>query len=213
MAPEVDKDEVEALASLMTFKCSIVNLPFGGGKGGIRADPKKLSLTELERIWRAYAMEYSVRGFITPESDVPAPDMNCGAREMAWICDTFRVLKGDTNINSTACVTGKPLEMDGIDGRTEATGLGLYYAAKKLLETEYYNDKLGLSYGVEGKTCIVQGFGNVGSYFAKFWHEAGGKVIGIVEWDGSLYDENGLDIEKIMKHKQEKGTISYMRGI
>ncbi len=116
MTPDVDKNEVEALASLMTFKCSIINLPFSGGKGGIRADPKLLSDQELERIWRAYAMEYAVRGFITPETDVPAPDMNSGAREMAWICDTFRILKGDRNINATACVTGKPLEMDGIEG-------------------------------------------------------------------------------------------------
>jgi glutamate dehydrogenase/leucine dehydrogenase len=155
IAPDVDKDEVEALASLMTFKCSVINLPFSGGKGGIRADPKELTVSELERVWRAYAMEYSVRGFITPESDVPAPDMNSGAREMAWLCDTFRCLKGDTNINSTACCTGKPLEMDGIDGRDAATGLGLFYATRKLLETDYYNKKLDLSFGIEGKTCIL----------------------------------------------------------
>ena len=138
IAPDVHKEEVEALASLMTFKCSVVSLPFSGGKGGICANPKDYSIAELERIWRAYATEYSVRGFLKPSVDVPAPDMNCGTREMGWITDTYRILKGDGDINATAFTTGKPLELDGIDGRVEATGLGLYYATKKLLNTKYY---------------------------------------------------------------------------
>jgi len=139
----------------MTLKCSTTNLPYGGGKGGICADPKKLSLSELERVWRAFAYEYTRRGYITPMSDVAAPDMNSGPREMAWITDVYRGLKGDEDINANGVVTGKPLELGGIDGRTEATGLGMFYTVRELLDDPYLLKKLGLTKGIKGKTCIV----------------------------------------------------------
>ena len=120
----------------MTFKCSTVNLPYGGGKGGICVNPNKLSLSELERVWRAYAFEYTKRGFISPSSDVAAPDMNSGGREMAWITDVYTQLNGDNDVNAMGCVTGKPLELHGIDGRTEATGLGMFYTIRELLDND-----------------------------------------------------------------------------
>jgi len=197
ISPHVNQQEVEALGTLMTLKCSALLLPYGGGKGGICADPHEHSVSELERIWRAYAFAYSKNGFIGPASDVVAPDMNSGPREMGWIADTYVQLNGDNDQNALGICTGKPLALDGVDGRNEATGLGLYYCARNILNDKHYLKKAGLKAGIAGKNFIVQGFGNVGSWFARFIHENGGNVQGIVEYNGSVYNENGLVIHAL----------------
>jgi len=139
----------------MTLKCSTVNLPYGGGKGGITCDHRKLSESELERLWRAYAFEYTKRGFISPMADVAAPDMNTGGREMAWITDVYKQVNGDNDMNYLGCVTGKPLELHGIDGRAEATGLGMYYTIREVLNDPFYLKRAGFKAGIKGKSCIV----------------------------------------------------------
>ena len=196
----------------MTLKCSTTKLPYGGGKGGICANPKELSLSELERVWRCYAFEYTKRGFITPMTDVGAPDMNSGPREMAWITDVYRQLNGDNDINAYGVVTGKPLELGGVNGRTEATGLGMFYVTRELLNDPYLLKKAGLSKGIKGKTCIVQGFGNVATWFSKFFYEAGGIVTGVVDWNGSVWDENGLDINKLIAWQDKTGSPKGFKG-
>jgi glutamate dehydrogenase (NAD(P)+) len=186
-AEAVDLQEVEALAALMTFKCAVVNVPYGGAKGGIAIDPKKYSVRELEKITRRYTVELHKYGFIGPGIDVPAPDMGTGPREMGWIVDTYRMLFGQSDVNAWACVTGKPLSMGGIDGRTEATGLGLVYIARAFLENKDECKRVGISPGIKDKTVIVQGFGNVGYYAAKFFQEKGCRVVGIAEYNGTQF--------------------------
>uniref|UniRef100_A0A7I4D9N6 Glutamate dehydrogenase n=1 Tax=Physcomitrium patens TaxID=3218 RepID=A0A7I4D9N6_PHYPA len=163
MAPNVDADETMALAALMTFKCAVVDVPFGGAKGGIKIDPTKYSANEKEAIIRRYTSELVRKNFIGPSIDVPAPDYGTGPQEMAWIKDTFEHLQPN-DINGSACVTGKPLEEGGIDGRQEATGLGVYFCLREFLNDEALVAKLGLTTGIKGKTFIVQGFGNVGRH-------------------------------------------------
>ena len=182
---EVDLQEVEALASLMTYKCAIVDVPYGGAKGGIAINPRKYSVHELEMITRRYTMELKKYGFIGPGVDVPAPDVGTGPREMSWIKDTYSMLYGMNDISATACVTGKPLSQGGIHGRTEATGLGLYYATRDFLNNESFCAKHKIKPGIAGKTVIIQGFGNVGFWAAKFFEQHGAKVIGIVEYNGA----------------------------
>ena len=183
-ADEVDLQEVEALASLMTYKCAIVDVPYGGAKGGISINPKRYSVHELELITRRYTMELKKYGFIGPGVDVPAPDVGTGPREMSWIKDTYSMLYGMDDIAAPACVTGKPLSQGGIQGRTEATGLGLYYATRDFLANEGFCAKHKIAPGIAGKTVIVQGFGNVGFWAAKFFEQHGAKVIGVVEFNG-----------------------------
>eukprot|EP00007_Cunea_sp_BSH-02190019_P006160 CAMPEP_0174229724 /NCGR_PEP_ID=MMETSP0417-20130205/590_1 /TAXON_ID=242541 /ORGANISM="Mayorella sp, Strain BSH-02190019" /LENGTH=515 /DNA_ID=CAMNT_0015307297 /DNA_START=103 /DNA_END=1647 /DNA_ORIENTATION=- len=202
----VNEDEVQALAALMTYKCAVVDVPYGGGKGGILIDPKTLSERELESITRSFTTELAKKNFIGPGIDVPAPDMGTGAREMAWIKETYQEFRPD-DVNAMAVVTGKPLEHGGIRGRTEATGLGVFYGLRELLHQEAVAKSVGLTPGVEGKRIIVQGFGNVGFYAAKFFHEAGAKVIGIIEYDGFVYHEDGLDIQKLKEHQTQTGSI------
>jgi glutamate dehydrogenase (NAD(P)+) len=206
-ADAVDLQEVEALASLMTFKCAVVNVPFGGAKGGIAIDPQKYSVRELERITRRYTAELHKHGFIGPGVDVPAPDMGTGAREMSWIVDTYRMLFGQTDVNAWACVTGKPISMGGIDGRTEATGLGLVYATRAFLSKEDECKRFGIAPGMHGKTVIVQGFGNVGFHVARFLQEEGCKVVGVIERDGAVYNSAGLDVLALKDYHRSKGTL------
>jgi glutamate dehydrogenase (NAD(P)+) len=207
-ADAVDLQEVEALASLMTFKCAVVNVPFGGAKGGIAIDPKKYSKRELEKITRRYTVELHKHGFIGPGIDVPAPDMGTGAREMSWIVDTYQVLFGQNDINSMACVTGKPKSLGGIDGRTEATGLGIAYCARALLEDHPKEcQRKGITPGLKGKTVIIQGFGNVGFHAAKFFSQFGCKVIGVIEYNGAVFNADGLDVEELKQHHIHKGTL------
>src|SRR5215210_4877684 len=165
---EVNQDEVMALAALMTYKCAIVNVPFGGGKGGIRINPKNYSVYELEKITRRYTSELVKKNFIGPGIDVPAPEYGTGEREMAWIVDTYASLKPG-EIDAAGCVTGKPVTQGGVRGRKEATGLGVFYGIKEVCNMPKQMGKLGLSTGIEGKTVVVQGLGNVGYHSALFF--------------------------------------------
>jgi len=193
-SPDLNLDEVRALASWMTWKCAVVNIPFGGAKGGVVCDPRKLSMGELERITRRYTAE--LIEFIGPEKDVPAPDMNTNEQVMAWMMDTYSMHMRQT---VTAVVTGKPLNMGGSRGRREATGRGLMIVCDEALK------KLGMSR--DETRVIVQGFGNVGSNAAKLMCEHGYKIIGLIEIDGSLYNRNGIDIEALLEYRQRHGTI------
>ena len=199
-ATSVDTNEVEALAALMTYKLAVCDVPFGGAKGGIKIDPRKYSPKELERLTRRYAVELYKKGFIGPSIDVPAPDMGTGSREMAWIADTYRNLCGQDDINALGCVTGKPVSMHGVDGRTEATGLGIYYGTKWFVEHSNFEEKYGMPKGIKGKKCIIQGFGNVGSYTSKFFYENGAEFIAVVEWNSSIYDSKGINIPDALKY-------------
>ena len=211
-ADEVDLQEVEALASLMTYKCAIVDVPYGGAKGGISINPKRYSVHELELITRRYTMELKKYGFIGPGVDVPAPDVGTGPREMSWIKDTYSMLYGMDDIAAPACVTGKPLSQGGIQGRTEATGLGLYYATRDFLNNEAFCAKHKLAPGIAGKTVIVQGFGNVGFWAAKFFEQHGAKVVGVVEYNGAVFSAKGLPIEALKAHQVSKGSLLGFAG-
>ncbi|KAG0084534.1 glutamate dehydrogenase [Podila epicladia] len=203
---EVDLQEVEALASLMTFKCAVVDVPFGGAKGGVKLNPKKFTPAQLEKITRRYTMELCQKNFIGPGIDVPAPDVGTGPREMSWIMDTYRQFNPQ-DVNAAGCVTGKPISQGGVRGRNEATGLGVYYGIREFLQYPEVQKLSGLNGDIAGKTVIVQGFGNVGYWAAKFFENNGAKIVGIAEHDCAAYDANGLDIEAIFKHRGEKGTF------
>lgn len=169
---EVDLQEVEALATLMTFKCAVVDVPFGGAKGGVKLNPKKFTPAELERITRRYTMELCQKNFIGPGIDVPAPDVGTGPREMSWIMDTYRQFNPQ-DVNAAGCVTGKPISQGGVRGRNEATGLGVYYGIREFLQYPEVQKMTGLNGDIAGKTVIVQGFGNVGYWAAKFFENNG----------------------------------------
>jgi glutamate dehydrogenase (NAD(P)+) len=203
---DVNQDEVMALAALMTYKCAIVNVPFGGAKGGIKIDPKRYTPFELEKITRRYATELVKKNFIGAGIDVPAPDYGTGAREMSWIADTFATLNpGD--INALGCVTGKPVSQGGVTGRTEATGLGIFYGVREVVNVAEDMQKVGLPTGIEGKRVVVQGLGNVGYHAAKFFAEAGAILVGLAEYEGGIYSEKGLNLEDVVAHRKATGSI------
>ena len=210
-AAEVNQDEVMALAALMTYKCAIVNVPFGGGKGGIRINPKKYSAYELEKITRRYTAELIKKNFIGPGTDVPAPDYGTGEREMAWILDTYTAMHPG-EIDAAGCVTGKPITQGGVRGRREATGLGVFFGLREICNMEDIMKKLGLPVGVEGKRVVVQGLGNVGYHSAKFFQDAGAKVIGLAEYEGAIWNEKGLDIDEVFNHRKKTGSILNFPG-
>ncbi len=196
-AISVDQDEVEALASLMTFKCALVETPFGGSKGGLCIDPREYEEHELELITRRFAYELAKRDLINPSQNVPAPDMGTGEREMAWIADQYARMN-TTDINARACVTGKPPHAGGISGRVEATGRGVQYALREFFRHPEDVKLANLDGKLKDKRIVVQGLGNVGYHAAKFLsHEDGARIIGIIERDGALYDANGLDVEAV----------------
>ena len=203
----VNEDEVMALAALMTFKCAIVDVPFGGAKGGIKIDRRKYSSGELERITRRYTFELVKKLFIGPGVDVPAPDYGTGPTEMAWIVDTFKSLKGGDELNGEACVTGKPIAQGGIDGRLEATGRGVYFGVREACAVEEDMKALGLSRGLEGKRVVVQGLGNVGYHGASFLQEDGAVLVGLAEYEGAIANPDGLDLEAVVAHRKETGSI------
>ena len=205
-AAEVNQDEVMALAALMTYKCAIVNVPFGGGKGGIRVDPKKYSAYELEKITRRYTAELIKKNFIGPGTDVPAPDYGTGEREMSWILDTYSSLRPG-EIDAAGCVTGKPVTQGGVRGRREATGLGVFFGLREVCSIADVMKKLKLNVGVEGKRVVVQGLGNVGYHTAKFFQDAGAKIIGLAEYEGAIYNEDGLDVDDVFQNRRKTGTI------
>ena len=198
-APDVTLDEVRALASWMTWKCSVVNIPFGGGKGGVICNPSILSRGELERITRRYTAE--LIDIIGPERDVPAPDMNTNEQTMAWIMDTYSMHKRTT---VTAVVTGKPLNLGGSKGRPEATGRGCLFVTLQALRRMQIDPSQA--------RVVVQGFGNVGGMGAKLMRRAGMKIISVIEWDGAVYNENGIDIEALLEYRKQTGSFGGFPG-
>ena len=205
-SPDMSDDEVMALAALMTYKCAIVDVPFGGAKGGVKIDRRLYSSGELERITRRFTFELVRKKFIGPGVDVPAPDFGTGPQEMAWIADTYVSLAGG-ELDALACVTAKPLAQGGIRGRTEATGRGVYYGIREACETPALMKGVGLSKGLSGKRVVVQGLGNVGYHAAKFLQEAGAILVGLAEYEGAIASTKGLDIDQVMAHRKERKTI------
>ena len=198
-APDVTLDEVRALASWMTWKCAVVNIPFGGAKGGVICDPKKMSKGELERMTRRYTSE--IIEFIGPEKDVPAPDVNTNEQTMAWIMDTYSMHMRQT---VTSVVTGKPLNIGGSRGRIEATGRGVMVVCDESLRY--------LNLPIDGCRVVIQGFGNVGSNAARLMQEHGYKIVGIAEKDGGLYNPAGIDIHQLIEYKYRNESILSFRG-
>ena len=208
----VNQDEVMALAALMTYKCAIVNVPFGGAKGGIKINPRNYSVYELEKITRRYTSELVKKNFIGPGIDVPAPDYGTGEREMSWIVDTYQSLKPG-EIDGAGCVTGKPISQGGVRGRKEATGLGVFYGVREVCNMQAVMDKLGLPVGIAGKKVVVQGIGNVGYHCAKFFRENGAIVVAIAEHDGAVYNANGLNEEELIQFRNKTGSIINFPGV
>ena len=202
----VNEDEVMALAALMTYKCAIVDVPFGGAKGGIKIARHKYSKAELERITRRYTFELVKKNFIGPGIDVPAPDFGTGAQEMAWIADTYTSLSGG-ELNALACVTAKPISQGGIRGRTEATGRGVYYGLREVCDNREDMKRLGLSRGLEGKRVVVQGLGNVGYHAAKFLQEGGAVIVGLAEYEGAIHNPKGLDVDAVVEYRRARESI------
>lgn len=207
----VNEDEVMALAALMTYKCAIVNVGFGGAKGGVKINPKNYTVDQLENITRRYASELIKKNFIGPGIDVPAPDYGTGEREMSWIVDTYATFNPG-QLDASACVTGKPISQSGINGRREATGRGVFYATRECVSVAEDMKKLGLTVGLEGKRVIVQGLGNVGFYSAKFIQEAGGVIVGLCEYEGAIYNAKGLDVQAVFDHRKKTGSILGYKG-
>ncbi len=203
---KVSEDEVKALAALMTYKCALVDAPFGGAKGGVRIARSDYSAGELERITRRYTYELKKKNFIGPGVDVPAPDFGTTAREMAWIADTYHSLSAG-ELNALACVTGKPVAQGGIRGREQATGRGVYYGIREACNDEELMKKLGFDQGVAGKRVVVQGLGNVGHYVSKFMQEAGAVLVGLAEYEGAIANPDGLDLEAVVSHRKDTGSI------
>ena len=211
-AMSVDQDEVEALAALMTYKCALVEVPFGGSKGGLRINPRDWEPDELERITRRFAYELIKRDLIHPSQNVPAPDMGTGEREMAWIADQYHRM-ATTDINARACVTGKPLNAGGIRGRTEATGRGVQYALQEFFRHDEDKKVAGLGGDLEGKRIVVQGLGNVGYHAAKFLSEEdGAKITAIVEYNGALQSDDGIEVEAARDWMTRHGSFRDFPG-
>ena len=207
-APNVHQDEVEALAALMTYKCALVEAPFGGSKGGLRIDPRQYDEHELELITRRFTYELAKRDLIHPSQNVPAPDMGTGEREMAWIADQYARMN-TTDINARACVTGKPLHAGGIAGRVEATGRGVQYALQEFFRHPEDVKIAGLSGDLDGKRIIVQGLGNVGYHAAKFLSEEDGcRITAIIERDGALVRDEGLNVEAVHQWIASHGGVT-----
>ena len=211
-APYADQDEVEALAALMTYKCALMEIPFGGAKGALAIDPRAWEPQELERITRRFTQELAKRGLISPSQNVPAPDMGTGEREMAWMADEYKKLN-PADLNAWACVTGKPLGKGGIAGRTEATGRGVQYTLQEFFRHERDIKKAGLSPGLSGKRVIVQGLGNVGYHAALFLSQHDScRITHVLERGGAIVDPGGVDIPALHEHMLETGGIQEFPG-
>ncbi len=207
-AAEVNQSEVEALAALMSYKCAVVDVPYGGAKGALQLDPRGYQEEELERITRRFAKELAQKGFISPSLDVPAPDVGTSAREMAWMADTYRMLYPN-DINAIACVTGKPVTQGGIQGRAEATGRGVQFGLREFFRHPDDVKRAGMEGGLEGKRIIIQGLGKVGYPAAKaLQEEDGALIVAIIEHDGAVLDENGLNVEAVAAHLWDTGGLN-----
>jgi glutamate dehydrogenase (NAD(P)+) len=205
-ARHVDEEEVKALAALMTYKCAVVDVPYGGAKGAVQIDPKQMTVEEIERITRRYTHELVRKNFIGPGVDVPAPDYGTGEREMAWIVDTYLAMHPGS-LDGLGCVTGKPVSQGGVRGRREATGRGLFFAAREAATFADDMKALGLTPGISGKRVVVQGLGNVGYHIAKFCHEGGCLITGIAEYEGAIASDQGLDPDAVVAHRKATGSI------
>ena len=206
ISPLVDEDEVVALATLMTLKCAIVEVPFGGAKGGIRLDPRGPTGVR-QRAVRRYTAELVSKNFIGPSIDVPAPDYGSGEQEMAWMAGTYRAMR-ESDLNAWACVTGKPVSLHGIPGRVEATGRGVFHGINECVANAEHVAATGLSPGLAGKTIVVQGLGNVGSHFARIVQQEGdARVIALAEMEGAIHSEEGLEVDAVLAHRAETGSI------
>ncbi|HSE83070.1 MAG TPA: Glu/Leu/Phe/Val dehydrogenase [Thermodesulfobacteriota bacterium] len=210
-APIADEDEVMALAALMTYKCAVVDVPFGGGKGTVKIDKKQYSQSELERITRRYTFELIKKNFIGPSIDVPAPDYGTGQQEMAWILDTYKAMMPN-ELDFAACVTGKPVTQGGVRGRVEATGRGVYFGIREACNFAEDMQEIGLSPGLKGKSIVVQGLGNVGYHSAKFLQKGGAVIVGLAEYEGAIYNPKGLDVDKVILHRRENKSILDFHG-
>nr|MBS0037527.1 Glu/Leu/Phe/Val dehydrogenase [Saprospiraceae bacterium] len=203
----VNQDEVMALAALMTYKCAIVDVPFGGAKGGVKINPMKFNERQLESVTRRYTTELIRKNFIGPGIDVPAPDYGTGPREMAWILDTYLTFKNG-ELDFAGCVTGKPIGQNGIRGRVEATGRGVYYGLREVLNHESDMREIGLTRGMAGKTMVIQGLGNVGSNAGLIsQNEGDAKIIAVSEYEGAVYSEKGINVEKLIKFRNQTGSV------
>lgn len=207
----VNANEVMALAALMTFKCALVGLPFGGAKGGVKIDASKYSKNELERITRRYTFELCNKNFIGPSQDVPAPDYGTGEQEMSWIVDTYQSLN-PSQLFAYACVTGKPIKLHGIKGRADATGKGLFFGLRECFQNKSILKFINCTPGLIGKKIIIQGFGKVGYSAAKFLEEDGSLIVGIAERDGGLFNPSGISVKAAFQHLQENGSLKGLTG-
>lgn len=203
---DVNEDEVKALAALMTYKCAVMDVPFGGAKGGVKINPKNYTLEELEQITRRYTSELIKKNFIGPGVDVPAPDYGTGQREMSWIADTYAAFHPG-QIDALACVTGKPVSQGGVRGRFEATGRGVFFGLREACSHQEDMKQFGLEAGLEGKRIVVQGLGNVGYHAAQFCQNGGALIVGLAEYEGAIHNPKGLDVEAVMKHRKERGSL------
>ncbi|HKU75922.1 MAG TPA: Glu/Leu/Phe/Val dehydrogenase [Pyrinomonadaceae bacterium] len=203
---DANEDEVKALAALMTYKCAVMDVPFGGAKGAVKINPKNYTVEELEQITRRYTSELIKKNFIGPGVDVPAPDYGTGQREMSWIVDTYSAFHPG-QIDALACVTGKPVSQGGVRGRLEATGRGVFFGLREICSHSDDMREVGLEKGLEGKRIVVQGLGNVGYNAARFCQQGGGVIIAIAEYEGAIYNANGLDVDAVMKHRKEAGSL------
>jgi glutamate dehydrogenase (NAD(P)+) len=208
---DVNQDEVMALAALMTYKCAIVNVPFGGAKGGIKINPKNYTPYDLEKITRRYTAELVKKNFIGPGTDVPAPDYGTGPREMSWIVDTYMSLRPG-EIDAAGCVTGKPVTQGGVRGRTEATGLGVYFGIRELVNDPEMMKRAKLTVGMEDKRVVVQGLGNVGYHAAKYFQQGGATIVALAEYEGAIYNPKGLDVDAVVAHRKKTGSILNFAG-
>ena len=208
---DANEDEVKALAALMTYKCAVMDVPFGGAKGAVKINPKNYTLQELEQITRRYTSELIKKNFIGPGVDVPAPDYGTGQREMSWIVDTYSAFHPG-QIDALACVTGKPVSQGGVRGRLEATGRGVFFGLREVCNHADDMIQLGLEKGLEGKRIVIQGLGNVGYNAAQFCQQGGAIIIALAEYEGAIHNSKGLDVEAVMKHRKETGSLLNFPG-
>jgi glutamate dehydrogenase (NAD(P)+) len=208
---DANEDEVKALAALMTYKCAVMDVPFGGAKGAVKINPKNYTVAELEQITRRYTSELIKKNFIGPGVDVPAPDYGTGQREMSWIVDTYSAFHPG-QIDALACVTGKPVSQGGVRGRLEATGRGVFFGLREVCSQSDDMQEVGLEKGLEGKRIVVQGLGNVGYNAAQFCQQGGAVIIAIAEYEGAIYNANGLDVDAVMKHRKDAGSLLNFPG-